>query len=138
MVEKMENSDMKQISIQTIMEYLEKYNDPFAGNDVRELSFVIRGVLKYLKEMPENYKKIKGSYSLNSYEAMNYELFYIVDMVLFKRLLKEKKYDAFIHELYDFLKWKIMKGNQLEEPQYLPVNIKNALIETIEHTREEI
>ena len=115
-----------------IIEYLEKYNQPFAAiEDTQESRTVIKEVLKLLEEYPDVYCRIKGTYYFRRCEEEEYELFYIRDMVLFKRLLNQKRYYSFIHELYDFLYFKLCKENPCDETVVLPKNIKTAIITTI-------
>lgn len=115
-----------------LLAYLEKYNKPFEEiENTEESRIVIKTLRDFLKDYPDYVYRLKGSYDLSAYEFQEYELFYTSDMYLFRKLLEENRYNSFIHEIYDFLRFKIFKNDIENEEIKLPRNIKFALIHVI-------
>lgn len=110
---------------------LKKYEDIYEreeyGVETRE---EIKKLYKSLKDYPDIYKRVKGAYLIQHYMDEESDLFYIQDMATFKMLLTEKRYSVFLHEMYDFLFFKIMKGTENRKTK-LPKNIKDAILYTI-------
>lgn len=128
---------MKTLSEITL--FLQKYDNPYESVYEDEQYFqIIKMLYKYLIEYPDVYYRFNGAYTLPAYKSEKYTLFYIKDMEIFRHLLKEKRYRAFIHEVYDFLNYKILKDGIMDKSIELPVNIKNALIFTIKENFIEI
>ncbi len=128
---------MKTLSEITL--FLQKHNNPYEntyGDD--QCILVIKKLHEYLEEYPDVYYRFNGAYTLPAYKSEKYALFYIKDMEIFRHLLKEKRYNAFIHEVYDFFNYKILKDDIMDKSIELPVNIKNALIFTIKENFIEI
>ena len=126
---------MENISLQTILVFL-KENDRVYDENASELPFsAVLELLSMIKALPDREYRLKGSFRLYSFQERRYDLFYIPDMVLFSVLLSEKKYNAFFHEVHDFLYFKItQEGN--EDIRDLPLNIKYALMEVMERRRD--
>lgn len=126
---------MENMSLQTILAFL-KENDRVYDENASELPFsAVLELLSMIKALPDREYRLKGSFRLYSFQEKKYDLFYIPDMVLFSVLLSEKKYNAFFHEVHDFLYFKItQEGN--EDIRDLPLNIKYALMEVMERRRD--
>ena len=82
--------------------------------------------------MPDANYVLCGSFRLPNYRQNESEIFYIPDMLQMLSLLKGKRYADFIHELSDFINFKILHDDIERDISYLPTDIKNALISTIE------
>ena len=122
-----------------LLEYIEPYNEKYYEilltdkEDKAEGKEVIEKILTCMMEMPDSIYTMKGSFLLHDYEKEESELFYINDMVHFAKLIDRKMYYSFLHELYDFLRYKMMKdGKRNARCDYLPLNIKNALIDVLQ------
>lgn len=127
------------ITLNEIVLYLKAYDKPYNGlEDSETIRDVIKKLYENLKEYPDFKFRLKGAYQLKDFATESYDLFYINDMVILKRLLDERKYYSFVHEVYDFLNFKILKDNIDEDFTELPVNIKQALIYIIETSFIEI
>ena len=122
-----------------LLEYIEPYNEQYyeilltdkEGN--AEAKGAIKKILDDITEMPGSIYTMKGSFFLNNYEKEESELFYINDMVNLAKLIDRKMYYSFLHELYEFLRYKVMKdGKRNAGCDYLPFNVKNALIEVLQ------
>ena len=125
---------MENISLQTILAFV-KENDRVYDENASELPFsAVLELLSMVKALPDREYRLKGSFKLYSFQEKRYDLFYIPDMVLFKVLLSKKKYNAFFHEVHDFLYFKITQEGT-ENLRDLPLNIKYALIEVMERSR---
>lgn len=123
------------MSVQTILAFL-KENDRVYDENPSELPFsAVLELLSMIKALPDREYRLKGSFSLYSFQERRYDLFYIPDMVLFRVLLSEKKYNAFFHEIHDFLYFKITQEGK-EDIRDLPLNIKYALMEVLERSRD--
>ena len=92
----------------------------------------ICSVLDMLNQMPDANYVLRGSFRLPNYRQNESEIFYIPDMLQMLSLLKGKRYADFIHELSDFINFKILHDDIERDISYLPTDIKNALISTIE------
>lgn len=126
---------MENMSVQTILAFL-KENDRVYDENPSELPFsAVLELLSMIKALPDREYRLKGSFSLYSFQERRYDLFYIPDMVLFRVLLSEKKYNAFFHEIHDFLYFKITQEGK-EDIRDLPLNIKYALMEVLERSRD--
>ena len=126
---------MENMSVQTILAFL-KENDRVYDENPSELPFsAVLELLSMIKALPDREYRLKGSFSLYSFQDRRYDLFYIPDMVLFRVLLSEKKYNAFFHEIHDFLYFKITQEGK-EDIRDLPLNIKYALMEVLERSRD--
>ena len=126
---------MKNMSLQTILAFL-KENDRVYHENPSELPFsAVLELLSMVKALPDREYRLKGSFRLYSFQEKRYDLFYIPDMVLFSVLLSEKKYNAFFHEIHDFLYFKITQEGK-EDIRDLPLNIKYALMEVLERSRD--
>lgn len=127
---------MKQeMTVKNMIAYLAPYDDPF--EEKAEEKDVVETVLKQLKQMPDCQYRLRSSYYYPVEKDEPYDLFYISDMFRLWQLLRAGQYNGFIHELYDFLQFKILQNEHGTEILYLPNNIKNALIYVIEQGREE-
>ncbi len=122
-----------------LLKYIEPYNEKYYEilltdkEDKAEGKHAIEKILTGMMEMPDSIYTMKGSFFLNNYEKEESELFYINDMVNFAKLIDQKMYYSFLHELYDFLRYKVMKdGKRNAGCDYLPLNVKNALIEVLQ------
>ena len=125
---------MENISLQTILAFV-KENDRVYDENASELPFsAVLELLSMVKALPDREYRLKGSFKLYSFQEKRYDLFYIPDMVLFRVLLSKKKYNAFFHEVHDFLYFKITQEGT-ENLRDLPLNIKYALIEVMERSR---
>ena len=125
---------MENISLQTILAFV-KENDRVYDENASELPFsAVLELLSMVKALPDREYRLKGSFKLYSFQEKRYDLFYIPDMVLFKVLLSKKKYNAFFHEVHDFLYFKITQEGT-ENLRDLPLNLKYALIEVMERSR---
>ena len=125
---------MKNISLQEILAFV-KENDRVYEENASELPFsAVLELLSMVKALPDREYRLKGSFKLYSFQEKRYDLFYIPDMVLFKVLLSKKKYNDFFHEVHDFLYFKITQEGT-ENLRDLPLNIKYALIEVMERSR---
>ena len=125
---------MENISLQTILVFL-KENDRVYDENASELPFsAVLELLSMVKALPDREYRLKGSFKLYSFQEKKYDLFYIPDMVLFNVLLSVKKYNAFFHEVHDFLYFKVTQEGK-ENIKDLPLNIKYALMEVIERGR---
>lgn len=125
---------MKNISLQEILAFV-KENDRVYEENASELPFsAVLELLSMVKVLPDREYRLKGSFKLYSFQEKKYDLFYIPDMVLFRVLLSKKKYNAFFHEVHDFLYFKITQEGT-ENLRDLPLNIKYALIEVLERSR---
>lgn len=125
---------MENMSLQVILAFL-KENDRVYDENPSELPFsAVLELLSMVKALPDREYRLKGSFKLYSFQEKRYDLFYIPDMVLFSVLLSEKKYNAFFHEVHDFLYFKITQEGK-EDIRDLPLNIKYALIEVLERSR---
>lgn len=124
---------MKNTTLDEILVYL-KENDKVYEKNAPELPFsAVLGLLSMVKTLPDREFRQKGSFRLDYLRLNRYDLFYIPDMVLFRVLLSEKKYNAFFHEVHDFLYFKIVQEEQCRD---LPANIKYALIEVMERSMD--
>ena len=92
----------------------------------------ICSVLDMLNQMPDANYVLRGSFRLPNYRQDESEIFYIPDMLQMLSLLKENRYADFVHELNDFINFKILHDDIERDISYLPTDIKNALISTIE------
>lgn len=125
---------MKNISLQEILAFV-KENDRVYEENASELPFsAVLELLSMVKALPDREYRLKGSFKLYSFQEKKYDLFYIPDMVLFRVLLSKKKYNAFFHEVHDFFYFKITQEGT-ENLRDLPLNIKYALIEVLERSR---
>lgn len=116
-----------------LIEHLEKNDFVCVENEnTQESRNAIKTLLNLLKSYPDIYEKIKGSYQLNEYRKEKFELFYIKDIAIFKQLLLQKKYSSFMHEVHDFIIFKILHEDTESDDKILPKNIKDAMIFTIE------
>lgn len=88
-------------------------------------------LLQQLKQMPVSNYRLLGSYALSKSEMEEYSLFYLPDMALFRRLIRLKRYQAAVHEICDFLEFKVLMHLH-NNNQCLPANLKDALIYVIE------
>ena len=118
------------MNIKDLTEYLSQYDSPYEPYTPEQMLPVIRKTLNSLRNMPESRYVLKGSYSLSGYMNRESELFYIRDLYIFKELLKESNYSDFVHELYDFLNYKILQDGN-DNIEYLPDNIRTAIIDVI-------
>ena len=124
---------MENISLQTILAFV-KENDENAS----KLPFsAVLELLSMVKALPDREYRLKGSFKLYSFQEKRYDLFYIPDMVLFSVLLSEKKYNAFFHEVHDFLYFKITQEGK-EDIRDLPLNIKYALMNCLAYAKYSI
>lgn len=126
------------VTTKSILSFLEKHDHILQQPSDRYCceNELMQEILDMLKRMPNFNVAISGSFWLRNYEKDESEIFYILDMTLFLKLLKEMAHCAFIHELKDFIQFKILRdGNR--DMKYLPTNIKNALILTIEKGLEQ-
>lgn len=124
---------MKEITVKELALYLkekdrlyEMSHDQFEGKEI------IFEIWEMLKAMRSEETVICGSFQLCNFKQNESEIFYILDMVRFLNLMREGYYYEFIHELNDFIHFKILRDNIDFDIKYLPVNIKDALIFTIE------
>ena len=118
------------MNIKDLTEYLSQYDSPYEPYTPKQMLPVIRKTLNALRNMPECRYVLKGSYSLSGYMNRESELFYVWDLYIFKGLLKESRYSDFVHELYDFLNYKILQDGN-DNIEYLPDNIRTAIIDVI-------
>ena len=105
------------MNIKDLTEYLSQYDSPYEPYTPEQMLPVIRKTLNALRNMPECRYVLKGSYSLSGYMNRESELFYIQD-------------SDFVHELYDFLNYKILQDGN-DNIEYLPDNIRTAIIDVI-------
>lgn len=122
-----------------LLEYIGPYNEQYyeillTDKEAKaEAKEAIKKILDDITEMPDSIYTMKGSFFLNNYEREESEMFYINDMVNLAKLIDRKMYYSFLHELYDFLRYKVMKdGKRNAGCDYLPLNVKNALIEVLQ------
>ncbi len=120
------------ITVKNIADYLKEHDNIYEMGDKKtEGKEIVFETLHMLKEMPDSDVLLRGSFYLANYEKEESEVFYIPDMLLYFDLLREEYYFRFIHECSDFLRYKILQDGK-REIRYLPTDIKNALILTIE------
>lgn len=123
---------MEEITVRHFAGYLKEHDRILEnGEEKSEGKEIVCEALKMLRAMPDSYVVLKGGFRLQNYEKDESELFYIPDMLLFMKLLKEDYPFQFIHECSDFLHYKILHDGK-REMRYLPTDIKNALITAIE------
>lgn len=123
---------MEEITVKHLAGYLKDHDRILEnGEQKSEGKEIVCEALKMLRDMPDSYVVLKGSFRLQNYEKDESELFYIPDMLLFMKLLKEDYPFKFIHECSDFLHYKILRDGK-RDMRYLPTDIKNALIIAIE------
>lgn len=129
---------MEVVTTKSVLSFLEKHDNILQQPTDRCCceDKLLQEILDMLKKMPNFDAKICGSFCLPNYEKDESEIFYISDMILFLKLIKEDEHCAFIHELKDFIQFKILRNGK-REMKYLPTNIKNALILTIEKGLEQ-
>lgn len=129
---------IKEPTLRNILSYLEPYNRQryeSEREEVPEYEEAVWALWDALKRMPDCMYRLRGSYTLPNYTNREADLFYISDMGMLRNLLEKKRYGAFIHEICDFLNFKIMQDDVESGPEYLPKNIKDALIYTIEDAK---
>ncbi len=120
------------VTVKNIADYLKNHDNIYEMGDKKsEGKEIVCETLCMLKAMPDSDILIRGSFYLANYEKEEAEVFYIPDMLLYFDLLREEYYFRFIHEFSDFLHYKILQDGK-REIRYLPTDIKNALILTIE------
>lgn len=120
------------LTVKNIADYLKEHDNIYEMGDKKtEGKEIVCETLRMLKEMPDSDTLIRGSFYLRNYEKEESEVFYIPDMLLYFELLRDEYYFRFIHECSDFLHYKIQQDGK-REIRYLPTDIKNALILTIE------
>lgn len=122
----------KGVTVKSIADYLKDHDNIYEMGDKKSAGKeIVCETLRMLKEMPDSDVMIRGSFYLANYEKEESEVFYIPDMLLYFDLLRDEYYFRFIHEFSDFLYYKILQDGK-REICYLPTDIKNALILTIE------
>lgn len=125
-------------TLSELLMYLKDYDRPCELiEDTDECKTVIENIECFLDDYPDYMYRLKGPYQLNSFRQQEYALFYINDMILFKKLLDQKRYYSFIHEVYDFMRFKIFKDD-ISSRVTLPCNIKYALIHIIETSLRDV
>ncbi len=124
---------MKTTTLNSLAQYLKQQDRIYERGNLRfEGKEMICEVLAMLKEMPDADIVLHGSFFLSNYQANESEIFYLPDMLQMLVLLTQGYYVDFIHELNDFIYYKILRSDKEQHIRYLPTDIKNALIFTIE------
>jgi len=124
--------------LKDLISFLKAYDDEFyitfeKGFNNKNAEEAIYKFREKLMEYPDIYVPIKRIPRFGSWEET--ELFYIPDIAFMANVLIETGYLAFLHELYDFLYFKVLEENPQELYIALPITVKNALIDLID--REE-
>lgn len=123
--------------------YLEEYEDLYHDvvlvspekKDTEASKEVLRKIYDYLRNATDCIYRLERNYF--RVDGESYSLFYIRDMALFRYLLRHGLYLALVHEIYDFLRYKVMEDNLEGEPLYLPGNIREAMIKMLESEGKE-
>lgn len=126
----------KDVTIKDIIDYLKPYDKlayKMMGNEEKESSF---DIIPFLEELYSMLSEMSGHFSYvygkNSSvkvrgKIIPSDFFFYPAVLLFYRLLRQKRYYSFIHELTDFLTYDLryVIGSDAE---YLPYNCKYGLL----------
>ena len=124
---------MNTTTVNSLARYLKEQDCIYEEENLRfKGKEIICKILAMLKEMPDADIVLHGSFFLSNYQANESEIFYLPDMLQMLELLTQGCYVDFVHELSDFIYYKILRSDIEQHLCCLPTDIKNALIFTIE------
>lgn len=125
---------MKETTLHDLAIYLQEKDEKFYQMDADKSDGEesVKTLLAMLKAMPDSDYIHRSSCFGSGYDREESDIYYISDMVITLYHLRENDHYEALHDIAEVVLLKIMRDDMKCKKKYLPTNVKNALISTIE------